>query len=73
MVVGNKQLRKSLENGKAEHVFLAKDADPAMTAPIAESCRSRGIPVQWCDSMQDLGRACGIDVGASAAAVLKKI
>ena len=73
VAVGHKQLRKSLENGKAKYVFLAKDADPAMTAPIAELCVTKGIPLKWCDSMQELGRACGIDVGASAAAVLESI
>ena len=73
IAVGSKQLRKSLLNGRAKYVFLAKNADPAMTAPIAEACVLHGIPMKWCDSMAELGKACGIDVGASAAAVLDEI
>ena len=73
IAVGSKQLRKALSNGRAKYIFLAKNADPLITAPIAESCVSRGIPIRWCDTMQELGKACGIDVGASAAAVLDEV
>ena len=73
VAVGSKQLRKSLSNGRAKYVFLAKNADPAMTAPILEGCTRCGIPVAWCETMAELGKACGIDVGASAAAVLDEI
>ena len=73
VAVGFKQLRKALCSGRAKYVFLAKNADPSMTAPIAESCVTHGIPMKWCDSMGELGKACGIDVGASAAAVLDEI
>lgn len=69
-VVGAKQLRKALENGTAQSVFLAENADPAITTPLAEICRSNQIPCVWVRTMQDLGRACGIDVGAAAAAAL---
>ena len=70
--VGTKQLRKALQNGRAKYVFLAKNADPTMTAPIAESCVTHGIPIKWCSTMAELGKACGIEVGASAAAVLEE-
>ena len=73
VAVGSKQLRKALTNGRAKYVFLAKNADPGMTAPIAECCVTHGIPMKWCGTMQELGKACGIDVGASAAAVLDEI
>ena len=33
-VVGAKQLRKALQSGKAVFVYLAKNADPALTGPI---------------------------------------
>ena len=71
VVVGAKQLKKALAKGRAEHVFLAENADPAITEPIAELCESGNIQIHWVASMADLGRACGIEVGAAAAAVLK--
>ena len=64
-VVGVKQTRKAVREGRAALVFLAKDADPALTAPLAEACAVNGSA-----TMAQLGKACGISVGASVAAVL---
>ena len=69
-VVGAKQLRKALEKGRARHVYLAENADPAITDPIAALCREYHVRCTWVRSMTDLGRACGIDVGAAAAAAV---
>ena len=69
-VVGLKQLRKALENRKARFVFLAQNADPALTEPIAALCQQNQVSYTWVGSMADLGRACGIEVGAAAAAAV---
>ena len=71
IVVGAKQLRKALERSRAEYVFLAENADPAVTGPIEAACRDSQVQIHWVRTMADLGRACGIDVGAAAAAVLR--
>ena len=70
IVVGVKQLKKALSAGQTSHVFLAENADPALTQPIEAMCLQNQIPCAWVGSMSDLGHACGIDVGAAAAAVL---
>ncbi len=70
LVVGTKQLRKALESGRARHVYLAENADPGMTVSLAEDCTRMGVPCTWVRSMKDLGRACGIEVGAASAAVV---
>ena len=69
-VVGAKQLKKALLNGKASLVFLAKNADPALTEPIEAMCLQHQVNCAWVSSMTELGHACGIDVGAAAAAVI---
>ena len=69
-VVGVKQLKKALKNGNARRVFLACNADPAVTEPIAALCRLNNVDFAWVRSMTDLGHACGIEVGAAAAATL---
>ena len=69
-VVGAKQLRKALQKGTVRYVFLAENADPAITEPIEELCRQGSVTVSWVATMADLGRACGIEVGAAAAAVI---
>ena len=70
LAVGAKQLKKALQNGRAEYVFLAENADPAITEPIAALCQQNSVDYAWVKSMTDLGHACGIEVGAAAAAAV---
>ena len=70
IVVGTKQIRKTLQSGTAQKVFLAENADPVITDPIAGLCKQYKVNYAWVKSMTDLGRACGIEVGAAAAAVV---
>lgn len=72
MVVGAKQMRKALTSGTARRVYLAQDADPAITEPLAALCRQNGVSYAWVKSMKDLGDAAGIEVGAAAAAAVSK-
>ena len=69
-VVGAKQLKKALKNGTAQKVFLACNADPAITEPIIALCQHNCVDFAWVRSMTDLGHACGIEVGAAAAAAI---
>ena len=70
LIVGMKQLRKQLLKGGVARVYLAQDADPAITMPLAELAKAGGTEIYWVGKMHDLGRACSIDVGAAAAAAL---
>ena len=58
------------EDHDGELVFLARNADPAITEPIAALCQQNNVDVAWVRSMTDLGHACGIEVGAAAAAAV---
>ena len=69
-IVGMKQLKKQLQRGGVARVYLALDADPAVTMPLAELAQACGAEIIWVGKMHDLGRACDIDVGAAAAATL---
>jgi len=69
-IVGTKQLRKQLERGGVRQVFLAQDADPAITMPLEALCVQKGIECIWVKHMLELGKRCGIDVGAAAAALV---
>ena len=70
LAVGAKQLRKAVRAGTVRCVYLAENADPALTQPLAELCADNQIQITWVASMETLGSACGIEVGAAAAAVL---
>lgn len=69
-VVGVKQSRKAVQRGEALLVFLALDADPQVTEPVLQLCKSAKVPVETVDHMKDLGTACGIALGCAVAAVL---
>ena len=70
-VVGVKQSRRAIREGRAVQVFLAVNADPALTAPLAELCAAEGVPVEQILTMEELGKAAGIQVGATVVAVLR--
>ena len=44
-VVGIKQVKKALREGRALEVILADDADPALTEPLELACREAGVKV----------------------------
>ena len=69
-VAGAKQIRKAFASGAVSYVFLAADAYPAITEPIIALCKLHNVEMAWVRSMTDLGNACGIEVGAAAAAVV---
>lgn len=69
-VVGVKQVRRVLANGRAKCVYLAKDADPQLIRPLKLLAEERGVEVVQAGSMKALGRACGIAVGTACAAVV---
>lgn len=69
-VVGAKQLRKALQRGNAQCVVLARNADPAITEPLEALCAHYRVQYAWVSSMMELGNACGIEVGAAAAAAV---
>ena len=73
-IVGAKQTLKSLKTAEPKgikSIFIARDADKHITEPIVNLCSTKGVPVTEVDSMQLLGKACGIEVGCAAAAVIE--
>ncbi len=70
-VVGTKQTLKTINKGEAKHVIIAKDAEEKVVSPLIELCKEKDISWSYAESMSELGNACGIKVGASAAALIE--
>lgn len=70
--IGTKQTTKAVENGIAAKVFVAKDADPKLTSKIEALAKKMGVEIAHVDSMKQLGKACGIEVGAAMAAIVRE-
>ena len=70
-VTGLKQVSKIVGKGDAKCVFVAVDADVRVTKPLKALCEEKGVPVNDTATMAEIGKACTIEVGAAAAALLK--
>ncbi|MGF7058333.1 ribosomal L7Ae/L30e/S12e/Gadd45 family protein [Brassicibacter mesophilus] len=70
-VVGTKQAKRAIINNEVEKMVIAKDADTKLINELVQLCNERSIEVIYVDNMKDLGKACGIDVSAASAAILK--
>ncbi len=70
-VVGVKQSRRAVSDGSATKAFAARDADPEIVNAFAALCEKKGIELVRVDTMEELGAACGINVGAAVAALVK--
>ena len=70
-VVGIKQSKKAVSDGTAKKAFAARDADPDIIDPFGRLCAEHGVELLYVDTMEELGRSCGINVGAAVAVLLK--
>lgn len=70
-LVGIKQSRRAIGEGRVRVAYLAQDADEAVRAPLETLCRENAVSVVPVATMQELGAACGIPVGAAIAVILK--
>ena len=71
LLIGVKQSTEAVKNGHVLKACVATDAAPHIREPFESLCQSRQISVTYYDTKQQLGRACGIDVGATCAVILK--
>ena len=70
-VVGQKQAMKAVKDDKATTVYIALDAESRVTSPVLQLCSEKNLEVVNIETMKELGKIFGIEVGAAVAAVLK--
>lgn len=70
-VIGIKQTTKALNQDKARVLFISEDAEKHLVEHIEQIAKEKNIETVYVDSMKNLGKACGISVGAAVAAILK--
>ena len=71
-VAGIKQTMRALREHRAEKLYLACDAAPAVLEPIEALGREEGIEIDDRATMAQLGHCVGIAVGAAVIAVLRE-
>lgn len=70
-VIGIKQSTRAVADGKAECAFVAADSADSIRLPFLSLCKENGVKVISVDSMEQLGKACDIDVGSAVVVLLK--
>ncbi|NDL68102.1 ribosomal L7Ae/L30e/S12e/Gadd45 family protein [Anaerotalea alkaliphila] len=70
-VVGTKQTLRALEKTKAAEVYVAKDAQQQVTFRVLEMAKEQGIPVVYLETMEELAKACDVEVKTATAALIK--
>ena len=68
-IIGTKQTVKAMRAGSVKELFVALDADNWVTDSAISFAREIGIPVTLVESKKELGKACGIHVGAAVVAI----
>lgn len=71
-VIGIKQTSKSLKGGLGKVLYVAEDCDEHLISPLVKLAEEFSVEVMYVSTMKELGRLCGIDVGAAVALILKE-
>ncbi|MFZ7133797.1 MAG: ribosomal L7Ae/L30e/S12e/Gadd45 family protein [Eubacteriales bacterium] len=69
-VIGTKQTLKVIKCGNAKKVFLARDVDKHIYDNIERYCQENNVQIVYMESMEELGKACGINRKTATAAIL---
>ncbi len=72
MAIGMKQSVKAVAADNVEYLIIAEDVEPGLLDSMLADCAAKNIPVKQIESMAQLGKTVGIDVGCAVVAVLKE-
>jgi len=70
-VIGVKQVTKAVEKDLVQAAYIAIDAEQRLVEQLWMLCSEKNVVVDKTPTMDELGKACSIEVGAAAVAVLK--
>ncbi len=69
---GSNEATKAIERGIAQLVLIGGDVEPAeIVMHLGPLCDEKKIPYLFISKQNDIGAACGLEVGSAAAAIVK--
>ncbi len=70
---GTNETTKAVERGVAKFVAIAEDVEPEeIVMHLPSLCEEKNVPYAYVPNKIELGRACGIDVGAASACIVEE-
>ena len=70
-VVGSKQVLRGLKASTLSKVYIANDADTFLYQQVVRAAEAAQVPVIRVSTMKELGEACGVQVKAAAAGIVR--
>ncbi|MDF2822466.1 MAG: ribosomal protein L7ae-like protein [Clostridiales bacterium] len=70
-VVGTKQTLRALEKKNVKTLYIARDAQKQITLRVLEFAEAQSVPVIYVDTMDELAKACNVEVETATAAIIK--
>lgn len=67
--VGFKQTVKAIKENKARKVYLAEDCEESFIRTVHEALQGSTAEICYVETMRELGKMCGIEIGASCAVI----
>ena len=68
---GFKEVMNLISENKAAKAFIAEDCDEIFKERFTDAAQKAGVSFEYVPTMKELGKACGIEVGASCAAIIR--
>jgi len=69
---GSNEATKAIERSMAQLVLIGADVEPEeIVMHLGPLCEEKKIPYIFINKQNDIGAACGLDVGSAAAAIVK--
>ncbi len=69
--IGFKEVMSVISKNCAARVVIAENCDDKIKVPLLQAAKETGVQAEYVETTKALGKLCGIDVGASCAAVVK--
>jgi large subunit ribosomal protein L7A len=69
-VVGTKQTLRALEEKKVQILFVAEDAKNRLITLLVEIAEAQHVTIVYVKTMEELGKACDVEVKAATAALI---
>ncbi|MER2263014.1 MAG: ribosomal L7Ae/L30e/S12e/Gadd45 family protein [Psychrobacillus sp.] len=68
-IIGTKQAVKAMKKGLVKEVYIALDVELRIIELARQTAQENDVPITYVESKIDLGRACGLRLGASVVAI----
>ncbi|WP_391205640.1 ribosomal L7Ae/L30e/S12e/Gadd45 family protein [Psychrobacillus sp. L4] len=70
-IIGTKQSVKAMEKGLVKEVYIALDVEERIIDLARSTAQDNNVLIHYVKSKIDLGKACGLRLGASVVALIE--